>query len=116
MHPADVNNNNGDHDDKDDEPTQNHLHPFAANALTSLLSSETHAMSGLAAQLRGTANFIRRHGRPPRTTAELEEGIALRPPFPTTTLTDPNLLTYLRESDAFLEFFEALAPPPDEPT
>ena len=103
MNPADVNDNNGDHDDKDDKPAQNHLHPFAANALTSLLSSETHAMSGLAAQLRGTANFIRRHGRPPRTTAEI---------------TDPNLLTYLRESDAFLEFFEGLAPEtpaPDEP-
>ena len=105
-----------DHDeDTKDVPTPT---PSTTQTLTSLLSSETHAMSGLAAQLRGTANFIRRHGRPPRTTAELEEGIALRPPFPTPEITDPNLLTYLRESDAFLEFFEGLAPEtpaPDEP-
>ena len=83
--------------------------------LTSLLSTETQAMSALAAQLRGTANYIRRHGRPPRTTEELDEGIALRPPFPTTIITDPNLLTYLRESDAFLEFFQGLAPEPPSP-
>ena len=89
-----------------DDPT-----PFNLGALTSLLSTETQAMSALAAQLRGTANYIRRHGRPPRTAAELEEGIALRPPFPTATITDPNLLTYLKESDAFLEFFDGLAPP-----
>lgn len=89
------------------------LTPVPINPATlAALNAETQAMSALAAQLRGTANFIRRHGRPPRTTAELEEGIALRPPFPTTQVTDPNLLTYLRESDAFLEFFEGLAAEP----
>jgi hypothetical protein len=92
--------------------------PSAASAfLASLLSTETHAMSGLAAQLRGTANYIRRHGRPPRTVDELDEGMSLRPPFPTAPISDPNLLTYLKESDAFLESFESFTPPlPDEPT
>ena len=87
----------------------------AIGGLTSLLSAQTQAMSGMIAHLRGTANYIRRHGRPPRTVAELEQGIALRPPFPPTNITDPNLLTYLKESDAFLEFFEALAPEPPSP-
>jgi len=83
------------------------LTPIPVNPATlAALNTETRAMTGLAANLRGTANFIRRHGRPPRTAAELEEGMSLRQPFPTTEITDPNLLTYLRESDAFLEFFD----------
>src|SRR4051812_17546015 len=107
-----MNPSNGDDDTNNDhDPT-----PLTPRALASLLSTETQAMSGLAANLRGTANFIRRHGRPPRTTAELNEGMSLHPPFPTTDITDPNLLTYLKESDAFLEFFEGLSPSPDDPT
>jgi len=81
------------------------------------MRAETQAMTGLAANLRGTANFIRRHGRPPRTTTELKEGMSLHPPFPTTDIPDPNLRTFLEESDAFLQWFEGcdlLAPPPDE--
>lgn len=96
-------------DPTDNDPRPN---PFATQPLTSLLTSETQAMSGLAASLRGTANFIRRHGRPPRTVEELEEGMSLHPPFPTAEITDPNLLTYLKESDAFLECFDTFGCPP----
>lgn len=89
-----------------------------ANAIHDMIV-ERQAMTGLTANLRGTANFIRRHGRMPRTVAELEEGMSLRPPFPTTDITDPNLRTYLEESDAFLEWFDDCdllsPPPPDEP-
>jgi hypothetical protein len=88
-------------------------------ATLAALPAETQAMTGLAANLRGTANFIRRHGRPPQTVAELEEGISLHPPFPTTDVTDPNLRTFLEESDAFLQWYDGcdlLTPPSsDEP-
>jgi hypothetical protein len=85
---------------------------------TAPLSIELQAMSSVAANLRGTANFIRRHGRMPATAAELEEGMALTPPFPTTDVTDPNLRTYLHESDALLEFYDTFGrlPPPSDDT
>jgi hypothetical protein len=92
--------------------------PPTPEAALAALPAETRAMTGLAANLRGTANFIRRHGRPPQTAAELEEGISLHPPFPAVEITDPNLRTYLEESDAFLRWFDGcdvLTPPSDRP-
>jgi hypothetical protein len=90
--------------------------PLAFGAAIKSLVAETHAMAGLAANLRGTANFIRRHGRMPATLADLEEGMSLCAPFPTVEIPDPNLRTYLEESDAFLQFYDNcgyLAPRPD---
>jgi hypothetical protein len=84
------------------------------------LSAEKQAMAGLAANLRGAANFIRRHARMPATAADLEEGMSLRAPFPIIEIADPNLRTYLQESDAFLQFYDtceylALSPPDESP-
>jgi hypothetical protein len=65
------------------------------------------AAVGVVNNLRGTANFLRRHGRMPSSVAELTEGMNLREPFPTAAIADPELRRFLDEADAVLRFYEA---------
>src|SRR6266702_4813972 len=53
-------------------------------------------MEGMLDNLRGTANFIRRHGRLPSSLDDLKEGMALQGAFPGAEIDDAELKAKLQ--------------------
>jgi hypothetical protein len=64
------------------------------------------SQSGIPRSLRGTVNFVRSRGRSPATVKELREGIALRAPFPTVEITNPELIKALKWMEGLIRFYE----------
>src|SRR5262249_30094399 len=62
------------------------------------------AMRGILDNLRGSANFIRRHGRMPASVEELCEGMTLQDDVAGVEITDPAVRAQLKWIDALLEF------------
>jgi hypothetical protein len=62
---------------------------------------------GIMDNLRGTANFTRRHGRMPASVEELREGMALQDDVTGVEITDPEARAQLKYVDGLLKFCEA---------
>src|SRR5687768_12319552 len=70
-------------------------------------SAQEAAVRGTLANLRGTANLARRHGRMPATVKELIEGMALQGDFPRVEITDPKVTALLNDIDGLIDFWRA---------
>jgi hypothetical protein len=76
---------------------------------------EEAAMRGAIDNLRGTANFMRRHGRMPGSVEELREGMALQDDAAGVEIADPTVLAQLKWIDALIEFCKTHGRMPQTP-
>ena len=65
--------------------------------------------------VKGTANFLRRHGRMPESVEELLQGMADPGDAPPAPLSDPKLARGLQFMEGMIRFWEAHGRPPMNP-
>lgn len=87
------------------DPANHPASPFLVNGIPCNTPEEATAL-GVVSNLRGTANFIRAHGRMPDSVEELQVGMALRDPFPTVEIEDGELRKALDFMDELIQSFD----------
>ena len=88
------------------QKSERHLCVAHAGQAGIQLPSQEHGTKGMLDNLRGTARFIRRHGRPPSSVEELREGMAPDGDFPIVEIGDAALRQKVEWMEGLIAFGE----------
>ena len=78
-------------------------------------TAEEAATRGILENLRGTANFARRHGRMPTSVEELQQGMALQDDVAGVEIADPKMRAWVEWADGLIEFCQTHGRMPQTP-